>query len=64
MIDKTAVLTVSCVLAAVSFQYLLGRVEDPVFPKIEALFEDSVINRPGLDGIVPDDVVTIQYCDS
>jgi hypothetical protein len=64
MIDKTAILTVSCVLAAVSYHYVLGKFDDPVYPKVTAVFEDSVMNRQPLPGLVADTVVTIQYCDS
>ena len=64
MIDRTTILTVSCVLAALSYNYVLGKYEDPVFPKVEAVFDDSVVNRPPLPGIVADNIVTIQYCDS
>jgi len=64
MIDRSTVLTVSCVLAAMSYTYALGRLEDPVFQKVVSVFEDSVINRAPLQAIVAENVVTIQYCDS
>ena len=64
MIDRTAILTVSCVLAAMSFPYILGNIKEPEYAKVPAVFGDSILNRPPLSGSVDQNVVTVQYCDS
>ena len=64
MIDKTAVLVVSALLAAVSVPVMLRHLDDPLYPKVTALFDDSVVNRAPVGLQVDDNTVTIQYCDS
>lgn len=64
MIDRPTILAVSCVLAAISIPYILGNIKDPDYAKVESVFEDSIVNRPTLSGIVDKNFVTVQYCDS